>query len=153
MAEGFTPINSQEEFDAAIQSRLAREKQKHTAEYDALKEQLTSAQNTIATQKATIEGHQAEMDALNGKLSEADTKIKGFQLNELKMKVVKDKGLSYDLAEYLKGETEEELSTSAETLGKLIGKKAMPFADPELDPPKDAKDVALIGMVNELFQK
>lgn len=153
MAETFTPINTQEEFDAAIQSRLAREKQKY-ADYDSLKEQLTAAQNTIATQKQTIDGHKTEVDTLNQQITEKDSKIKGFELNALRIKVIQERGLPFELADYLKGETEDELNSSAETLGKLTGgKKVPPLADPEYDPPEDSKEKAKKDATKTVLRK
>ncbi len=72
--EGFKAINSQEEFDAAIQSRLARERGKF-ADYGDLKTQVegfeTSKQEAIEAAKAEIHAEYAAGQVSNEVLNAA----------------------------------------------------------------------------------
>ena len=88
----FTPINTQEEFDAAIADRLSRDRAKYAKQFEAeMKEKGWKTTEEVATltkdltdkvaaltaqvqsQTETINGHQAEMDGLNAKLHNYET--------------------------------------------------------------------------------
>ena len=150
----FTPINSQEEFDAAIKDRLARQETKirgEYADYEDLKKQAGEWKETKATYEKTIADQKAEYDTLNGKYTEATGKIAKLETEGLKTKVAIETGLPVGLFDYLKGSTEEEIRKSAEELGKFTkGSQAPPLADPEVDQEKDKKQAAMKKMLREM---
>ena len=148
MSEEFKVINTQEEFDAAIKDRLARQENKIRAEYadyDALKksaeEQKTAYEKTIADNKTAF-------DDLNQKYTEATGKIAQYETDALKTKIAIETGLPIAMISYLKGSTEEEIKTSAEELGKFTkGSQVTPLANPEGESLKDRYE--LTGKVDE----
>lgn len=129
MAE-FTPINTQEEFDARIAERLKSEKEalranilSHVGDKDAEIEKL----------KKDIEGLNGQLTDLNGQLTEKtsglsalEEKIKGYERASVKNKVAREAGLPWELADRLTGETEEEIRKDAESLRKLVGANKTP---------------------------
>jgi len=146
----FTVIETQEQFDAAIGERIKREReslgkkyegyispedfQTKTAEYDTtigdLNKQLKAANDKIA-------GHDKE-------LAERDKKIKAYESHSVKSRIAHETGLSYDAVDFLKGDDEESIRKSAETLKSLMGKQsAPPLADPEGAAGTDNTDAAL----------
>lgn len=105
MSETFNPINTQEEFDAAIKDRLNRERQKY-ADYDALKEQV----GTLTT----------ERDTYKQQLDERDAKIKKYETDSVKTRIAQEKGLPASMASRLAGETEEEIMQDADNLAQIF---------------------------------
>ena len=89
----FKPINTQEEFDAAIKDRLERERGKY-ADYENLKTQV----GTLTT----------ERDTAVQQLGDANAKIKTYETNSVKMRIAQAKGIPAEMALRLTGETEED---------------------------------------------
>ena len=119
----FIPINTQEEFDSAIKSRLARERDtvsKQFADYDDLKTSVKNLtdQNNALTQAASE--HNEKMKTLQDQLAEANEKISGYQMAAMKTNIAVEKGLPLELRDRLSGATEEELKADAEKLAKLF---------------------------------
>lgn len=105
MAETFTPINTQEEFDAAIRDRINRERQKY-ADYDTLKEQV----GTLTT----------ERDTFKQQVDERDAKIRKYETDSVKTRIAAEKGLPASMASRLTGETEEEITQDADSLAQIF---------------------------------
>lgn len=150
----FTPINTQEEFDAAVKERLAREAKKY--------EGYTSPED-LEKIKA---GHKSEVDKLNetmtaklkekdDTIAERDTKIKGYETSAAKMKIARETGLSYEAVDYIQGSDEEAMKKSAETLKALIksGKPAPPLGDPEPPQPSDPTQAAWASLSKSLSEE
>lgn len=124
MAE-FTPIATQEEFDALIKDRIERAKEstrKEFADYEALKTTVTAKENEIAKLKEKAAANKAQLDDLAAKLSASETA-------SAKTRICAEYGLPFDLCGRLNGTTEEEIRKDAETLVSLFGKtqKAPPL--------------------------
>ena len=120
MAEEFKAITTQEEFDAAIKSRLERERstiQKQYADYESLKQQVADLTNEKGTWTQTLE---AEKKKIQDQLDEANTKVKGLETENLKTKIAIEKGLPLELRTRLSGTTEEEIRADADSLAKLF---------------------------------
>ncbi len=115
----FKPITTQEEFDAAIQSRLERERRTAVAPFAdyaqiksdlaALKTQSGEKDNTIAQLQKDLQGTRAEL---------------------AKTRIAMEKGLPKELAARLTGETEEELRKDADTLAALFTDNKKGGAEP-----------------------
>lgn len=109
MAE-FVPITTQEEFDAAIASRLIREREKALrpyADYEQIKNDLGTANSTLAARDATITDLTDQLQSARSDLA--------------KTRIALEKGLPAALAERLTGETDDELRQDADSLLTLIG--------------------------------
>ena len=74
----FKPITTQEEFDAAIKVRLAREKEKY-GDYDQLKSRVTELEEENVGLKSTIEAnHKSKADS-DKQLEEMQKQIAGYE--------------------------------------------------------------------------
>lgn len=139
MAE-FTPIETQEAFDAMVKDRLARQEKQireQYGDYDALKKESDSWKSKEEGYQKTIADNKAAMEEINGKLREANGKLEEYRAEALKTKIAIDKGLPFEAKDFLKGTTEDEIKASAEQLSKFtVSKGAPPLAHPELDPPE-----------------
>jgi hypothetical protein len=142
-------IESQEQFDTLVKERLDRhEKEIRTkvgeeyADYENLKANTAKHEE----EKTAWETAKAEYET---KLTEQTTRIAGFEIDALKVKVVSDAEIPFELRDKAKalltGSTKEELAASAKSIKELIGNPQFtpPVKDPELggekkNPLKDA---------------
>lgn len=122
MAEEFIPINTQEDFDRAVQEKYG---------------DVADLQGQINTLTGERDGHAATIQKLQGEIA-------GYKTAELKQKIAKEKGIPLDLAHRLTGDDENALRADADTLaGHLRSfKGAAPMADPEPAPEKGSKAAA-----------
>lgn len=147
----FKIIETQEELDAIIQSRLSREREKY-ADYEDLKKQLadfeakeTTYQNTINDLKTRETDLTSQIESLNGDL----TKTK---LQTAKQRIATEYGLPLDLAERLQGDDEEGFKADAERLASYLAPKQptppMKSNEPAIT---DAKEAGWAEMARNLL--
>ena len=101
----FKPINTQEEFDAAIADRLKREREKFS-DYDQLK-------NAAADHKKTVDG-------LNEQINNMKTQISAYETASVKTRIAHEMGLPYEFASRLSGNTEEEIKKDAQSMQAFV---------------------------------
>ena len=141
MAE-FTPITTQEEFDAAITDRLSRQKAKLTEEmeefkknysdYDELKKSSEDGKAQIASLTEQLEKLKTDSEADRKSIEDKDAEIAKYARAAEKTNIAIAKGLPIELASRLKGETKEELEADADKLLSLVGtRNTAPMASPE----------------------
>lgn len=128
----FTAITTQEEFDKAIQKRLAQKDRELEEKYrdylapdkvDALKDELNK-----------------KLEAANASLKEANEKIAGYDKEKadllsratsaesslLKTKIANKHKIPIELADRLTGDTEEALEKDAESFAGYMGPRSRP---------------------------
>lgn len=131
----FTPITTQEEFDAAIKDRLERERrtiQKEYADHGELQKKVAGYEKTIREANEKIAGHDKVVGELNAR-------IKGYETASAKTRIALDMGLPYEMASRLTGETEDDIRKDAEGLLKLISGQNPPAPPLASTEPKDAE--------------
>lgn len=130
MAEEFTPINTQEEFDAAVAARYG--------DVANLQQQIT-----------TLTG---ERDTQNQTIADLQGKVKGYETAALKSRIARENHIPYELADRLTGETEEDIRRDAENLSKFIKsvRGPAPLFNPEPEDPKNTQDAALMQMIQNM---
>ena len=106
MATQFNPINTQEEWEAAI----APLKEK-AAKYDELAGKNLDKQ---------VEALQQQLTAKEQAVTELTARAETAEGAVLRMKVAHANNLPYEMAERLKGGTEEEMAADAKELAKLV---------------------------------
>lgn len=150
----FTPIETQEAFDAAIKDRLARQEAKirgEYADYTDLKKQSEAWAAEKQAYEKTITDNKTSFEDLNQKYTEATGKIAQYETETMKMKIGIETGIPSGLFSYLKGSTEEEIRKSAEELGKFAKSgQRQPLADPEGEPPKNTTEAAYLKLAKSL---
>ncbi len=123
----FKVIETQEQFDAAVADRIKRAKETAEKKYEG----WTSPEDL---EKLTAD-HKAKLDELNGSLNAAndkianhdkeiadrDSKIKQYETDSVKTRVAHEMGLSYDAVTFLRGDDEDSIRKSAESLKGLVG--------------------------------
>lgn len=125
----FTPINTQEEFEARV-----------TEVYGDVKD-LQGQINTLTGERDT---HAATIAQLQGQ-------IKGYEITALKQKIAKEKGIPMDMASRLTGDDEKALRADADAMATMLKnyKGPAPLHDPN---PKgtDPKTASMADMLHEL---
>ena len=139
MAEEFTPIETQEQFDAAIKDRMDRITKKYEgytspadlnkikAEYDR---QITDLTNDAAEKAKKYADYDKQ-------IADRDAKIKSYETASVKTRIAHETGLPYELASRLSGETEDDIRKDAESLKSVLSSQTKPtvktpLSDPEL---------------------
>lgn len=135
MSENFKPIETQEELNNLITSRLERAKESVKKEYeekykdyDAYKSQieaLNNDKNSLETQLNELNEKLSTFDAL-------DAKTKKLEAENLKIKIALSEGIPFEMAGRLAGETEEEIKRDAKAMANFISvSKPMPIKSTE----------------------
>ena len=89
-------------------------------------------------------------------IKELEDKVKKYESDSVKTKIARAAGLPDEMADRLRGTTEEEMKADAESLAKLVSKKDVaPLGDPEPDKGSggsddDKKNASLKKMLKEL---
>lgn len=123
LMDDFKPITTQEEFDAAIKSRLAREREtitKQYADYDSMKTQLQQLTDAKAAFETSAKESADQIKSLNEQLTAANTKIKDFEVANLKTSAALAAGIPMEFAGRLSGETKEDIEKDAASVAKLF---------------------------------
>ena len=114
--KSFEAITSQEDFDKAIQTRIARERAKIPTDYDDLKAQAAKYADWEESQKT-------ESQKANDRAEAAEKRAAELETRTTRAEVAAVKGIP---AELLSGSTQEELEASADALIKFQGEKQAP---------------------------
>lgn len=105
---------TQSEVDNVVESRLERQK-KQFADYDELKEKAGRVDTVTKEFNDKLKAKDGEIDTLKGDLGKS-------KLETTKVRLINEFKLTDDLAEFVTGETEDEMRGRAEKLSKGIGK-------------------------------
>ena len=150
----FKIIETQEEFDKAIQERLNRQKEsieKQYADYAEVKERNIELETEVGTLKTTLSETSKGAENYDKNISELNAKIAGYETASLRTRIALQHGIPYDLASRLVGEDEEALTKDAEKLASLVKQKEIipPLKDVESQvDEKDAAYKSLLGNLN-----
>ena len=98
MSEEFKPINTQEEFDAAVTERYG-----DVANLQQQLETVTQERDTHANSVATLQAQ-----------------VKGYQTAELRQKIAREKGIPAEMANRLTGETEKDIRADADAMATAL---------------------------------
>lgn len=157
----FTPINTQEEFDAAIRERLKRDREAQAKKYEGwlspddqkkrageYEKQIKALQDAAAESEKTI----AEKDAEIAKSAK-------YRSDLVKTRIALNAGLKIEYADRLMGENEDEWKKDAEALAKdfAAAHRTAPLGNPEGTPAgsqkgdrKAKEDMAYKNMLSSL---
>lgn len=155
----FTPIETQEQFDAMVNDRIAREKKTLKKEYEAqlkdyesIKEQLTTKDADIEALKAKISDFESEKKTQEDSYQSMQKELAEMKLKALKTKVAMDAGLPADLADRLTGDDEETLKADAEKLASFVGSKKVAPSFKTEEVPTDPAEAGFREMA-QLFER
>lgn len=114
-------------------------------------EELNAQINGLTDQVSALTN---EKETLQTQLTEKDGTIAKYETASVKTKIARELGLSFEAAEFLQGDTEEDIRKSGEALKGIVGKSFTPPAfnnDPA--PSGDDKSAAWRNMARDLFNE
>lgn len=148
MAE-FTPIETQEQFDKMIASRLERAENKIRAEYsdyEAIKE-------ANAKLTADFEALKAENDGSKATIAELNKKISGLETSQLRTRIGLEHNIPLEMISRLAGTTEEEIKADAEAMAKFVTSNTHTAPLFNNDPSGDTEKAAYKNLLGGLITK
>ena len=126
----FTPIETQEQFDAMVKDRVERAKKSAAKEYETqlkdlaqTKETLTAKDTEIGTLKAKISDLEREKETNGGSFKSMQKELENVKLGALRQKIAIEEGLPLEMAARLNGDDEEALREDAKAVKGLMGAK------------------------------
>lgn len=135
MSENFKPIETQEELNNLIASRLERAKESVKKEYEEKYKDYDAYKSQVETLNNDKNSLENQLNELNGKLSTfdaLDAKTKKLEAENLKIKIALSEGIPFEMAGRLAGETEEEIKRDAKAMANFISvSKPMPIKSTE----------------------
>ena len=147
----FKVIETQEQLDAIIKSRLDREKAKYS-DYDALAEKIKNLETENTNLKQAITDKETSESTTASKIADLEKDVTAWKDKSLKQQIAMKNGLPFDLADRLQGDTEESLNEDAERLASLVSVKnyTQPLADKEPNFEAKGTDAAWRDVVKNL---
>lgn len=151
----FQPINNQEELDRVLASRLQRERDTVTKQFQT---QIAERDEKITGYESTIADLNKQIETLNGqtgKISELEAKVREYETNSVKMRIARETGLPAELADRLSGTDEAAMRSDAESLAKLIKSQQTPapMYRQSGEGGNDSKDSALRDLLKNVRDK
>lgn len=149
MAEEFKPIETQEELDKIITTRLKRERETTEKRFEGW---------------ISPEDHQKGLDELNKAFSDykethkndeetiADliAKNKAYETASLKSRIAHEVGLSFEWIDRIKGEDEKSIREDAESIKKLVGSGSNLLPLRRSENHEDDKDAGLKSLLSSI---
>lgn len=132
----FTPIETQEEFDKAIKSRLAQKDREMSEKYkgylspDESKAMKADFEKQIEDANKLVKEANDKLSTFDKTVSELTQRAEKAETKVLKTQIANEKHLPIELADRLIGNTKEELEADADNLSGIIkpsGKGAPPL--------------------------
>lgn len=159
----FTPIETQEQFDAMVKDRVERAKsagakdarkefETQMKDLESIKEQLASKDSEIEALKAKITDFESEKKANEESYQGMQKELSELKLKALKTNVAIEAGLPADLADRLTGEDEETLKADAEKLASFVGSKKVAPSFKTEEVPTDPAEAGFREMA-QLFER
>ena len=147
----FKVIETQEQLDAIIKTRLDREKAKYS-DYDTLSEKIKKLETENTSLKQTITDKETSESTTASKIADLEKDVTTWKQKSLKQQIAMKNGLPFDLADRLQGDSEESLNEDAERLASLVKVKnyTQPLADKEPNIQTNSVDDAWRDVVKNL---
>lgn len=117
----FKVIETQEQLDAVLGDRLKRERETVKKEFEGYLSPEDAAKKYEGYLSPEAEKEKYKDYLSPEEAAKKDAKIRGYESHSVKTRIAHEMGLSYDAVDFLKGEDEESIKKSAESLKALVG--------------------------------
>lgn len=155
----FTPIETQEQFDAMVKDRVERAKKSAAKEFETqlkdleqMKESVTAKETEIGTLKAKITDLEAEKKTNGESYQSMQKELSQVKLSALKQRIAIDAGIPLEMADRLNGEDEESIKEDAEKVKGFIGAKHVAPSFKTEEVPEDPAEAGFREMA-QLFER
>lgn len=133
----FKIIETQEELNEVIKDRINREREKY-ADYEQLKSdnaKLKTDYESLNQQFAELTSKSSNYDS---EIATLNSKVKAYETDSAKTRIALEKGLPFEFAKRLSGETEDEINADAEKMAKLFQSRS--YTPPQFSHDTTTKD-------------
>ena len=151
----FEVIETQEQLDKVIGTRIERAKEAAKAEFqskldelDTLTTKLEEKEGKITSLSEEIETAKAAKTANEAKIADLTAKVQKYESDSVKTRIARECGLSVELANRLSGDTEEDIRKDAEALKGIVGSTSVQRIN--YNPESTAKDEENAALKNML---
>ena len=154
----FTPIMTQEDFDKAIQKRLAQKEREMTEQFkeymspDAVKDLKAELDRKVKEANEAVKAVEDKLKEKDQSMSDLTKRAEDAEGKLLKNKIAYENKLPLELAGRLIGSTEEELKADAENLAALMKPTTTaPLRTTEVRGSEPSKvDAGMMQLLNQL---
>ena len=151
----FEVIETQEQLDKVIGTRIERAKEAAKAEFqskldelDTLTNKLEEKESNITSLSEELETAKAAKTANEAKIADLTAKVQKYESDSVKTRIAQEFGLDAGLANRLTGETEEDIRKDAEALKGIVGSTSVQRIN--YNPESTAKDEENAALKNML---
>lgn len=154
----FTPIETQEQFDAMVKDRVERAKRTAAKEFeerlkesDGMRDQLEHSKTELESLKTKIKELETAKADGEKMAAELTANLAKEKASAVKMRAAIEAGLPVEFADRLSGDDEEAIKADAATMAKFMGAKhpTAPMFNNE-EAPKDPKKAGYLEMVRSV---
>lgn len=152
MAEVFNE-EQQKIFNEQLAEREARWKKKYEgySSPDDVKAITADKDKQIADLTKALEDSNKKIEGFTNDIADRDNRIKAYESHSVKTRIAHETGLGYDAIDFLKGDDEDTIRTSAEALKSLMGTtKTVPPVVNEPNVTADNKKEAVRALAKSL---
>lgn len=151
----FEVIETQEQLDKVIGTRIAKAKEAAKAEFqskldelDTLTTKLEEKESKITSLTDELETAKAAKTANEAKIADLTAKVQKYEADSVKTRIAQEFGLDAGLANRLTGDTEEDIRKDAEALKGIVGSTSVQRIN--YNPESTAKDEENAALKNML---
>ena len=116
----FKVIETQEQLNSVIKSRVDREREKYTDEINQLKAKNDELIKQVTDLTNKVSQSDSKIEEMTGQIKEKDDKIQGFEIDQMRDEIAYQYGIPRDFSSRLKGANQEEIEADAKAMAKTL---------------------------------
>lgn len=149
-----------EEQQRVFNEKLAEKQEQWKRKYegylspDDVKARDAEKEKQIAELTKALEDSSKKIESFNKDIADRDSRIKAYESHSVKTRIAHEVGLGFDAIDFLKGDDEDSIRTSAESLKALMGTHRTaptPSAEPKVE--TDGSKEAIKSLAKSLTSK
>lgn len=123
------------------------------ADFNAKNTELKNLEKQVGELNSNLTSLSKEKESFDKTLADLNGEVKTYKLRDMKIRIAREKGIPYEMADRLTGEDEKALAADADALSKLISTVSKPTVPPPLkstEPTGDGKDSAYKALLTNI---
>lgn len=135
-----------------IESEVGRDFVPRT-EFNAKNTELKNLEKQVSELNSNLASLSKEKESFDKTLADLNSEVETYKLRDMKIRIAREKGIPYEMADRLTGEDEKALAADADALSKLISTVSKPTVPPPLkstEPTGDGKDSAYKALLTNI---
>jgi chromosome segregation ATPase len=122
-------------------------------DFNAKNTELKNLETQVGELNSSLTSLSKEKESFDKTLADLNGEVKTYKLRDMKIRIAREKGIPYEMADRLTGEDEKALAADADSLSKLISTVSKPTVPPPLkstEPTGDGKDSAYKALLTNI---